>query len=148
LFMERHVDIKKTGRGELYSDGGKKIKDLEYAYFKYTIGQRRGLGVGGGPPLYVTAIDAERRRVIAGPKEKVYRKIFAAAGLNILAGSLPEKFRAEVSVRYAQKPAKALVRIEKGKAFCEFDEPQSAVTPGQLAVFYRGTIVLGSGFII
>ncbi len=147
-FIERHVDIKKTGRGELYSAGGKKIKDLEYAYFKYTIGQRRGLGVGGGPPLYVTAIDAGRRRVIAGPKENIYRKTFEAEALNIMAGSLPEKFRAEVSVRYAQKPAKATVRIKKGKAFCGFDEPQSAITSGQLAVFYRGTIVLGSGFII
>jgi tRNA-specific 2-thiouridylase len=57
-FIEKRVDMEKTGRGSLYGVNGGKIKDLEYAYFKYTVGQRRGLGVGGGEPLYVTAIDA------------------------------------------------------------------------------------------
>jgi tRNA-uridine 2-sulfurtransferase len=146
-FIERHVDINKTGRGELFSVDGKKIKDLDSAYFKYTVGQRRGLGVGGGPPLYVAAIDAGRKRVIAGPKECIYKKEFEAGDLNMLAGPCKGSFRAGVKVRYSQGTAKARVSIRKGKAHVEFDEPQSAITPGQLAVFYRGATVLGSGFI-
>jgi tRNA-specific 2-thiouridylase len=146
-FIEKRVDIKATGRGALYGAGGKKIKDLEYAYFKYTVGQRKGLGVGGGEPLYVSAVDAPGRRVIAGPKESAMRKSFDADGLNMLRGPGRSKFRADVRIRYLQKPAGAVVEIKKGAAHVEFDEPQFAVTPGQVAVFYKKDTVIGSGFI-
>lgn len=146
-FIERHVDINKTGRGELYSTNGQKIKDLDFAYFKYTIGQRKGLGVGGGDALYVASIDAEKKRVIAGAKEHVYKKTFEAADLNLVAEVKKTKFRAEVKIRYLSKPAKAEIEIIGNRALVVFYEPQFAVTPGQLAVFYNGSTVIGSGFI-
>jgi tRNA-uridine 2-sulfurtransferase len=147
-FIEKRVDMEKTGRGSLYSVSGRKIKDLEYAYFKYTVGQRKGLGVGGGDPLYVAAIDAVNKRVIAGGRADVYKKGFEAAGLNMFSAPKDRRFRADVKIRYLHKPAKAQVEIKGGSAYVEFDEPQFAVTPGQLAVFYRGAAVLGSGFIV
>lgn len=146
-FIEKRVDMGKTGRGELYSTAGKKIMDLKAAYFKYTIGQRRGLGVGGGEPLYVASIDAAKKRVTAGPKASVYRDSFEAAELNMLLDVKKNKFRAGVKIRYLHKPAKASVSLKGSKALVEFDEPQFAVTPGQLAVFYGGSKVIGSGFI-
>jgi tRNA-specific 2-thiouridylase len=147
-FIERHVDIKKTGRGGLYHTDGGKIKDLDYAYFKYTVGQRKGLGVGGGGPLYVASIDAEKKRVIAGPRETVYRKTFEAGDLNMFQAGRKNKFRADVKIRYLSRPAKAKIEINGRLARVVFDEPQFAVTPGQLAVFYRGATVIGSGFIL
>jgi tRNA-specific 2-thiouridylase len=146
-FIERHVDIKKTGRGELFRAGGGKIKDLDYAYFKYTVGQRKGLGVGGGEALYVSAIDAGKKRVIAGPRETVYRKEFEAGDLNMLSKT-KKVFNAEVKIRYLSRPAKARVDITGEKARVVLEEPQFAVTPGQLAVFYNKNKVIGSGFIL
>jgi tRNA-specific 2-thiouridylase len=147
-FIEKHVNIKKIGRGELFRAGAGKIKDLDYAYFKYTVGQRKGLGVGGGEPLYVTSIDAVNRRVTAGLREQVYRKSFEASDLNLLSVPDRNKFRADVKIRYKSKSAKAKVEIIKNTAHIVLDEPQFAVTPGQLAVFYRGATVIGSGFIV
>lgn len=147
-FIEKRVDLEKTGRGALYGTDGRKIKDLEHAYFKYTVGQRKGLGVGGGEPLYVAEIDAVNRRVIAGPKKDVFKKKFEAADLNMFSAPGRGRFRADVKIRYMHSQARARVEIRGGNAFVEFDEPQFAVTPGQLAVFYRGAAVLGSGFIV
>jgi tRNA-specific 2-thiouridylase len=147
-FIEKRVDMKKTGRGGLYSIEGKKLKDLDCAYFKYTVGQRKGLGMGGGEPLYVSSIDAANKRVIAGPKENAFRRSFEASDLNLLVEIKKQNFRAEVKIRYLSKPAKACIQIRGNKAHVEFDEPQFAVTPGQLAVFYDRNTVIGSGFIV
>jgi len=147
-FIERHVDLKKTGRGELFSTAGVKLKDLDYAYFKYTIGQRKGLGMGGGDALYVSSIDADKKHVIAGSRETVYRKEFIADDLNMFSSGLKGGFRADVKIRYKSRPAKAKIEIKGGMAHVVFDEPQFAVTPGQLAVFYKGAAVIGSGFIL
>lgn len=148
-FIERQGKGSGRGGGELCSPDGKSIRELDTAYFKYTIGQRRGLGAGGGTePLYVLSIDAVKRRVIAGPKEMAFRDYFEAGSLNMLAEPGKSRFRAEVKIRYKSRPAKASVIFEKDKACVALDEPQFAVTPGQLAVFYRGATVLGSGFIL
>lgn len=147
-FIEKRVDVEKTGRGELYRLSAGKIKDLDYAYFKYTIGQRKGLGVGGGEALYVAEIDAGKKRVIAGPRETVFRKEFAAGDLNLLSGIKNRAFKAEVKIRYLSRPAKASIKISGKTAHVSLQQPQFAVTPGQLAVFYKKNTVIGSGFIL
>ena len=144
--------IKKTRKiqdvkTELFTKNGIKIKDLEFPYYKYTIGQRKGLGVGGGPPLYVIDIDAKNKKVIAGTGNDVYRKSFYVTELNFLTDINKKEFEAEVKIRYLHKQDKASIKITDNKAIVSFYKPQFAITPGQLAVFYKKDKVIGSGFI-
>ena len=131
----------------LFDTSGKMIRKLDYPYFRYTVGQRKGLGGGSGEPLFVSAIDPEKNRVIAGPREEALKKELTMKGLNLLADTGKKLFRAEVKVRYLHKAAKAAVEISGECAGVVFDSPQFAVTPGQLAVIYRGKTVVASGFI-
>jgi tRNA-specific 2-thiouridylase len=146
-FIERHHDGHGKG-GALLSHDGRKLKDLDSAYYRYTIGQRKGLGLGGGNPMYVISIDAKNKNVTVGPRDSVFRKEFEAGSLNMLAKPAAKKFTAEVKIRHMSPPAKASVSIQGGLASVKFAEPQFAVTPGQLAVFYNKNTVIGSGFII
>jgi tRNA-specific 2-thiouridylase len=117
---------------------------------RYTVGQRRGLGIASERPLYVVSIDAEENRVVVGREEELLREEFTAAGVNWVAFDSPtEPVRAEVRVRYRHQPAPAAVTpLADGRARIRFDEPQRAITPGQATVFYRGDEVLGGGWII
>ncbi len=114
----------------------------------YTVGQRRGLGVSTGEPLYVVALDPERNAVVVGPESALYAEGLVAGELTWIAGELPEKkFSCVVQIRYRASPVPCEVELRGGEAFVMFDRPQRAVTPGQAAVFYRGDIVLGGGVI-
>ena len=98
---------------------------------------------------HVLAIDAERNRVVVGPKEDLQTRHLAAGDVNWvgLAGALDSAFRCEVQIRQQHRGAGAVVRPGEDKLTVEFDEPQLAVTPGQIAVFYDGDTVLASGVI-
>lgn len=134
--------------GAILADtAGKIIRKLDYPYFRYTIGQRKGLGGGGKEALFVMAIDAKNNTVTAGPKEKACSREVNMSGVNIFLPLKKGIFRAEVKVRYLHKAAKASVEIKESTARAIFDSPQFAVTPGQLAVIYRGSEVIASGFI-
>ncbi len=133
---------------ELIDMSGKKIKDLEYPYFKYTIGQRKGMGVGGGDPLYVVKIDAEKKKVVVGKQTDALSESFLVNNLNMFLVIKNKKFKADVKIRYLHKQAPAEIEIMEDKAKITFDKPQFAITPGQLAVFYNKNVVLGSGFIL
>ena len=121
---------------------------------RYTIGQRRGLQLGhqvsGGEALYVVGLDAERHRVIVGPKSALGRDRVLVREVNWL-GDAPlgqRGERVEVKLRSAQPATPASVRgIEDGAAEILLDAPQDGVAPGQAAVFYRGDRVLGGGWI-
>ncbi len=115
----------------------------------YTIGQRKGLGVNMGMPLYVLAKDTSRNALIVGPAEALGRHTLLAAEVNWIAGEAPRRpFRAEVKIRYTAKEAWAEVRPLKGsRAEVRFDAPARDITPGQAAVFYQGEVVLGGGII-
>lgn len=114
----------------------------------YTIGQRRGLGVAGGRPLYVVDIVSSENLVVLGDREDAMTKRFTATGVNwISASSPPEQFEATVKIRYLHPGSSARVRFEQGRLEVEFEEPQFAVTPGQSAVFYDGDLVLGGATI-
>lgn len=114
---------------------------------RYTVGQRRGLGIAWSHPLHVVRLEPAVNRLIVGPRELLAGRGLAASGgvWNIP----PEKeFRASCRIRYRHHPSPCLVTIGDGGAFTViFDEPQYAITPGQAAVIYDGDRVLGGGWI-
>lgn len=115
----------------------------------YTVGQRRGLGVSAPTPLYVTAIDATTNRITVGPKSAVMGWGLSASGINWVSIPAPsEPFRAEARIRYQHSAAAAevLPRADGGLDL-RFDEPQLAITPGQIVVLYDGDLLLGGGTI-
>jgi tRNA-specific 2-thiouridylase len=120
----------------------------------YTVGQRKGLGLGGGPPLYVVRLDAPARRVVVGPKEALGRSALTLSGVNWLGdedgsgGSLGEAKPVYVKIRSAREPVAArLVLGPDATAVVHFTQPEEGVAPGQACVFYDGERVLGGGWI-
>jgi tRNA-specific 2-thiouridylase len=122
---------------------------------RFTVGQRRGLGIAHKSPLYVLRLDLTQNALIVGYKDDVFSRELAATKVNWIPRRKPEKpIEAQVKVRSNHRAAKAEIRLEvKGQdsesleAKVLFDEPQLAVTPGQAAVFYQGQQVLGGGWI-
>jgi tRNA-specific 2-thiouridylase len=116
----------------------------------FTIGQRRGLGIAAGEPLYVTVI-GEGNAVVVGPEPDLLSGGLEAEDVNWLVApeKLPEgEFGAEVQIRYRSAPAPATVEARPGRTIrVRFEEPQRAVAPGQSAVVYQGDRVLGGGTI-
>ena len=116
----------------------------------YTVGQRRGLGIAlDGEPLYVIRLDAANRRVVVGPVADLARREVAVREVNWLSPSPmpPTGIRVEAKLRSAAEPAAATVAARGAGAMIAFDQPQFGVAPGQAAVFYSGTRVLGGGWI-
>ncbi|MEZ5884909.1 MAG: tRNA 2-thiouridine(34) synthase MnmA [Paracoccaceae bacterium] len=120
----------------------------------YTIGQRRGLGIGGlGDPLYVVKLDPDARRVIVGPKEALSTRVIPVREINWL-GDAPLTSRAEwhvsVKVRSTRPPREAVIRpLSETEAEVELLSPEEGVSPGQACVFYEtgGSRILGGGWI-
>lgn len=114
----------------------------------FTIGQRKGLGVALGEPRYVLSLDAMENRVVIGPRELLLRDRLTAERVNWLTPKPAEPVRATVKIRYLHAGVAATVTpTEQDSAEVRFDEPQSAITPGQAAVFYVGRQVIGGGWI-
>jgi tRNA-specific 2-thiouridylase len=118
--------------------------------FRYTIGQRRGLGVSTGERSYVVDIDRAADRVVVGPAELLSRSGLIADRVTWVAGSPPEgPTEATVRIRYRGEDATGVVTADgDGGARVEFRSPQHAVAPGQSVVFYSGDEVLGGGRIL
>jgi tRNA-specific 2-thiouridylase len=116
---------------------------------RFTIGQRKGLGLATGIPLYVVGIDAEDASVTVGPREALERDALTASRVNWIAGETPaSSIRASARIRYRHTEAPATIApLGDGRARVTFDTPQSAITPGQAVVFYDGELVLGGGWI-
>jgi tRNA-specific 2-thiouridylase len=116
---------------------------------RYTIGQRKGIGVAAPQPLYVLEKDLENNRLVVGPREALGRAAFAAARVNWVAGSPPgAPVNADVRVRYKASEVPAVVRpISESQVRVELSQPLPDITPGQSAVFYRGDVCLGGGVI-
>ena len=115
----------------------------------FTIGQRRGHGIAGREPLYVVALDPAQGRVVLGTRAECAASTMRVSGLNWIGFDLPAsgEFRCEVQQRYHATPAACSVSVARGEAEVVFDEPELSVTPGQGAAFYRGTRLLGGGWI-
>jgi tRNA-specific 2-thiouridylase len=116
---------------------------------RFTIGQRKGLGLSTGIPLYVVDIDAGNAAVTVGPREALERTSFTASRVNWISGETPSsQVRAHVRIRYRHAEAAATVTpLDGDRVSVAFDTPQSAITPGQATVFYDGDVVLGGGWI-
>lgn len=118
--------------------------------FRYTIGQRKGLGISSDGPLYVVGLDADGNRVIVGKNEELFKKQIKIQNIHWLADNCPDLSRNyTVRIRYSHKGAGAKLTVDDngcGEIF--FTEAQRAITPGQFAVIYQDTELLGSGIII
>ncbi|SHE50305.1 tRNA (5-methylaminomethyl-2-thiouridylate)-methyltransferase [Caldanaerobius fijiensis DSM 17918] len=116
----------------------------------YTIGQRRGLGISAGKPLYVVDIKPEENIVVVGDEKDVYSDELIAEDLNFIPfDRLEEAMNVNVKIRYTAKEAQAVITpMGKDKVKVKFKNPQRAITPGQAVVFYDGEIVVGGGIIV
>ena len=117
--------------------------------WKYTIGQRKGLGIAFPMPLHVIAIDAERNRLVVGPESETYRSSCVAADCAWIAiGGLAGTLKVMVKIRSGSRPAQATISPhDGGRVLVRFATPLSAVTPGQSAVFYQDDTAVGGGII-
>jgi tRNA-specific 2-thiouridylase len=115
----------------------------------FTIGQRKGLRIAMGRPVYVTEIDPARNRVALGEREDLLRTALRARQINVLEDRLRSgPMQCQVKVRYNHEPQPAVAELSgANELLVQFDQPQSAVTPGQAVVLYDGDAVLGGGWI-
>ena len=139
-FIERHGG--RGPAGEIVDSEGRVVGRHDGIH-RFTPGQRRGLGVGGGSPLYVLRTDAATGRVVAGPREQL-----ACTTVRVRPGRLARPAqRVDAKLRYRSAPLAATVREVEGGFDLELDEPAYGVAPGQAAVLYDGDMVVGSGLI-
>ncbi len=115
---------------------------------RYTVGQRRGMGIAWSEPLYVLSIDAAANRVVVGTETELYRDGFFISDCNWIVPPDSAPFPSSCRIRYRQLPVPCTVAVlSGGRAEVRFDKPEKGVTPGQVAVFYQGDEVLGGGWI-
>jgi tRNA-specific 2-thiouridylase len=153
-FIDRYLEAEDAGdrlpgQGEIVDTRGDNVGQ-HTGIHRYTIGQRRGIGIANERPLYVLSIDAQRNQVVVGRQEELLAREFTAAGVNWMAYDTPgTPVRAHVRVRYRHAEAPASIKpLENGRAHVVFDEPQRAITPGQATVFYCEDEVIGGGWIV
>ncbi len=114
----------------------------------YTIGQRKGLGIAVGHPIYVCGIDPEENRVILGESEALFSDRLTAEDVNLITvDSLETPMRVRAKIRYRHTEQSATAWMEGGRLQVQFDEPQRAITRGQAVVLYDGDTVVGGGTI-
>jgi tRNA-specific 2-thiouridylase len=136
-------------RGEVVDTEGQVVAEHAGVH-NFTVGQRKGLGVARGEPLYVIATEPETHRVIIGRNDDLLRPDLDAREVNWVSIAPPdEPVRAEVKIRnkHVAAPATIYPGADPTRIQVRFDEPQRAITPGQAAVFYSGDLVLGGGWI-
>jgi tRNA-specific 2-thiouridylase len=138
--------------GELVTTGGEVIGE-HTGIHNFTVGQRKGLGVATGSPLYVIQISGAQKQVVVGAEDHLYSRELRAKRVNLISvADLRNPMRVTVKIRHRHEPAAAVIeKIVGGSGDDEilvtFDAPQRAITPGQAAVFYDGDIVVGGGWI-
>src|SRR5579883_3233139 len=134
--------------GELVTTDGKVIGEHSGIH-QFTVGQRKGLGVATGNPLYVIQIKGESGQVVVGADEDLYARSLRARRVNLVAvDKLAGPLRVTVKIRHRHQGAAAVLEpVGKEEILVSFDEPQRAITPGQAAVFYDGDVVVGGGWI-
>jgi tRNA-specific 2-thiouridylase len=146
-FMERWTG-KHYPEGDIVDRDGK-VLGRHRGIVRYTIGQRRGLGVAVNEPVYVTAKDMAANTLTLGPDAGLYSKTLIARNINLIAlPQLEKPIRLRVKTRYLQAEQWATAeQTAEDEILVEFDEPQRAITPGQAAVMYDGDTVVGGGTI-
>jgi tRNA-uridine 2-sulfurtransferase len=137
-----------TRGGAILDEHGRTLGSHEGVH-RFTIGQRKGLGIAAGTPLYVMKIDADAGEVTVGPRSALDRTSLTASGVNWVSVDAPDRWLpVSAQIRHRHRAAAGRVRaLEDGRAEFEFTEPQTAVTPGQAVVFYDDEVVVGGGWI-
>lgn len=145
-FLERQGAAKTSGAIRT-TDG--RVVGEHAGVHRFTVGQRKGLGLSSPVRLYVVGIDAAAQTVTVGPREALERVAFTASGVNWIAGVAPAAgTRVTAQIRYRHREAPATLTPGPDKTVqVSFDEPQYAIAPGQAAVFYQGEVVVGGGWI-
>src|SRR5712691_5090023 len=134
--------------GELVTTDGRTIGE-HTGIHNFTVGQRKGLGVATGSPLYVIQLKGDTRQVIVGEQENLYSRTLLTRRVNLISiNDLAEPMRVSVKIRHRHEPAAAVIDMSAAdEILVTFDQPQRAITPGQAAVFYDGDLVVGGGWI-
>ena len=144
-FLENNSDLKpKTGN--IVNTKGE-ILGKHTGLYKYTIGQRKGLGISYKVPLFVIGFNPLKNQVIVGEENELYKKEILVKDINLLLfDKIEQPIEVDVKTRYSSKMAKAKINQESDDTIrVIFDEPQRAITPGQSAVFYIDDIIIGGG---
>lgn len=147
-FIERETG-KKMPKGKFVTKEGKVLGEHK-GIIHYTIGQRKGLGIAYGKPLFVSKIDPKTHTVVVGDNEDIFTCEVFANKLNFMPfDDLEERMEVTAKIRYSQMPAPCTIEMVNDDTIkCTFVEPQRAVTPGQALVFYDGERVVGGGTIL
>ena len=145
-FVRAHRENMETSGDIVTTDG--KVVGTHSGIERFTVGQRKGLGVALGQPQFVVRIEAETRRVVIGTRDELARSELTARGANWLIDNPAQPFRCDVQIRYNSPAAPAVIEpLNDGRFRVSFNEPCHGVAPGQAAVSYVGDRVLGGGWI-
>ncbi|MFI5177307.1 MAG: tRNA 2-thiouridine(34) synthase MnmA [Vicinamibacterales bacterium] len=145
-FVERHAtDAPQAGA---IVDSSGRVLGRHAGLHRYTVGQRKGLGLATGVPLYVLKLEPQSAGVVVGPREELGRTDLSARDVNWIAGAPPAApRRVTARIRHRHRDAPATVTADGAHAHLEFDQPQVAIAPGQAVVFYDDEEVVGGGWI-
>ncbi|HXZ20961.1 MAG TPA: tRNA 2-thiouridine(34) synthase MnmA [Candidatus Acidoferrales bacterium] len=154
-YLAEQGNVATETAGEIVTTEGE-VVGAHAGVHNFTVGQRRGLGLATGEPMYVVRIEPDSRRLVVGENRELLRETCEVDEVNWIAVErLDAPVRAEVKIRHKHEPSAAwLEPIANGDSDCgarvrvHFDEAQRAITPGQAAVFYGGDRVLGGGWIV
>jgi tRNA-specific 2-thiouridylase len=148
-YLAEQGEVLPDTSGELVTTDGQVIGE-HHGIHNFTVGQRKGLGVATGSPLYVIQIKGDVGQVVVGNSEELYTKTLRARRVSLIAvEDLAGPMRVTVKIRHRHEPASGtLEKSGDDELLVTFDEPQRAITPGQAAVFYDGEIVVGGGWIV
>ncbi|MCK5854918.1 MAG: tRNA 2-thiouridine(34) synthase MnmA, partial [Sulfurovaceae bacterium] len=142
--LEKHMNIDQEGE-TVYADG--KVVGKHKGYMHYTIGKRRGFTVDGAhDPHFVLSINPEKNQIVVGKREELEEHRFNIKQINLF-DSFSNEFEAFVKVRYRTSAIFCTIKLEKEGASVELHEPVFGLAYGQVAVFYHGNKLIGSGII-
>jgi tRNA-specific 2-thiouridylase len=147
-YLEEQGEALPDTAGELVTTGGDVVGE-HHGIHNFTVGQRKGLGVATGSPLYVIQIKGDTRQVVVGNSDELYSDTLRVRRTNLIAcAELDEPLRVTVKIRHRHEPAPATIEATGGdEIVVKFDQAQRAITPGQAAVFYDDDVVVGGGWI-
>jgi tRNA-uridine 2-sulfurtransferase len=146
-FIERKTGDLESG-GAIVTQSGE-VLGRHGGVHRFTVGQRKGLGIAAAEPMYVLQLRPAEKTVVVGPRPELERTSLTASQVNWIAGTAPTgPLRVTAQIRHRHQPAAGTVRaLDGNRASMEFDAPVTAITPGQAVVFYDGDMVLGGGWI-
>lgn len=146
-FIEKRLG-KPCEKGNFVDKNGNILGEHQ-GIIRYTIGQRKGLGIAFGKPMFVVDIRPETNEVVLGDNEDLFKKSLVADNINLISvESIDKPMKLKAKIRYSKAEQPATVVQKDNKLYIDFDEPQRAITKGQAVVLYDGDVVVGGGTII